>query len=85
MNRPAGNFRSTIFLLTGICLLAALMPLADFDLDGFLDSFITDGLLLVPNLFSVFSLVFLLTKLPAAYLAAPRHFSALIVTPPNIF
>jgi hypothetical protein len=85
MNSLADRFRLAILLLTCICLLAALVPLADFDFDGLLDSFVTDGLLLTPSLVSVIGLIFLLTQLPAAYLAVPRLFSALIVPPPNIF
>ena len=77
-------FHMLIFLITGICLLAALVPLADFDFDGLLDSFLTDGLLLLPTLFFTVGLVCLLTNLPAAYLAAPQLYTSLIVPPPNI-
>jgi hypothetical protein len=72
-------------LFVGICLLAALVPLADFDFDGLLDSFLTDGLLLLPTLIFTIGLVCLLTNLPDAYLAAPQLYSSLIVPPPNIF
>jgi hypothetical protein len=69
----------------GICLLAALVPLADFDFDGLLDSFLTDGLLLLPTLFFTIGSICLLTNLPDAYLSVPRFCFPLIVPPPNIF
>ena len=77
-------FHMVILLTMGICLLAALVPLADFDFDGLLDSFITDGVLLPPTLFFALGVVCLLTNLPAPYLAAPQLYSSLIVPPPNI-
>jgi hypothetical protein len=78
-------FNTVLLLMMGICLLASLVPLADFDSDGLLDSFITDGLLLLPTLSLTLGLVCLLTNLPAAYLSAPQLYSSLIVPPPNIF
>ena len=78
-------FYAVILLIMGVCLLAALVPFADFDFDGSLDSFVTDGLLLIPTLFYMIGWVFLLTKLPAAYLPAPRLYYSLIIPPPNIF
>jgi hypothetical protein len=78
-------FHTVILLIMGICLLAALMPLADFDFDGLLDSFLTDGLLLLPTLFFTVGLICLLTNLPDTYLAAPQLYASLIVPPPNIF
>ena len=78
-------FHLLILLAMGICLLAALVPLADFDFDGSLDSFITDGLLLLPILFIAVELVVLLTNLPETYLSAPQIYSTQIVPPPNIF
>jgi hypothetical protein len=78
-------FQILILLMMGICLLAALVPLADFDFDGLLDSFVTDGLLLIPTLFLATGLVCLLTNLPVAYLSVPQFYFSLIVPPPNIF
>jgi hypothetical protein len=78
-------FHTIILLIMVICLLTALMPLADFDFDGLLDSFITDGFLLLPTLFFALGMVCLLTNLPVAYLATPQLYSSLIVPPPNIF
>jgi hypothetical protein len=77
-------FNVVLLLMMGVCLLAALVPLADFDFDGLLDSFLIDGLLLLPTIFFTIGLVCLLTILPAAYLAAPQLYSSLIVPPPNI-
>jgi hypothetical protein len=78
-------FHMVILLMMVICLLTALVPLADFDFDGLWDSFLTDGLVLLPNIFLAPLFVFLLTDLPVAFLATPRLFSSLIVPPPNIF
>jgi hypothetical protein len=78
-------FNVVLLLMMGVCLLAALVPLADFDFDGLQDSFVTDGLLLLPTIFLAPGLIFLLTNLLIAYLATPRLYSALIVPPPIIF
>jgi hypothetical protein len=78
-------FHPLILLMLGICLLTALVPLTDFDSDGVLDSFITDGLVLAPILFLMFGLICLLTSLPDVYLATPQLYSSLLVPPPNIF
>ena len=78
-------FYAVILLIMGVCLLAALVPFADFDFDGSLDSFVTDGLLLFPTLFFTVGLVCLLSNLPDAYLAAPRPYFSLIAPPPIIF
>jgi hypothetical protein len=78
-------FHLLILLIMGICLLAALVPLADFDFDGLLDSLVTEGFLLLPILFLALGLVCLLTNLPAAYFSVPRLYFSLIVPPPNIF
>ena len=88
MNNQLRNLRflhGIILLLMGICLLAALVPLADFDFDGLRDSFVTDGLLLFPTLFFTVGLFCLLSNLPDAYLAAPQPYFSLIAPPPIIF
>ena len=75
-----------LLLLTLVCLvigvLAALVPFSDMDHDGLVDSFITNGFVLVPALGSVTGLLLLLTRLPSACLAAPRFFSTLLLPPP---
>jgi hypothetical protein len=71
-----------IFILIIFSLLAALIPTSDIDHDGFLDSLVTEGFLLIPMLCSVTGLFFLLTRLPAACLAVPRSISTLLVPPP---
>ena len=63
-------------------LLAALIPSSDVDHDGLLDSFITDGLVLIPVFCSVTGLFLLPTRLPSACIAAPRFFSTLLLPPP---
>ena len=78
-------FNIVLLLMMVVCLLAALVPLADFDFDGLRDSFVTDGLLLFPTLFFTVGLVCLLSNLPDAYLAAPRPYFSLIAPPPIIF
>ncbi len=71
-----------ILLFIGVCLLFALTPFTDFDFDGSLDSFLTDGLLLIPaQPATVVPVPFLVSSL-TAYLASPRLFSFLIVPPP---
>lgn len=71
-----------VFLLMLICLLAALTPLSDIDLDGNLDSLITRGLVLIPVIEFVSALFLLWIRLPETYIAVPQHFSALFVPPP---
>jgi hypothetical protein len=71
-----------VFLLVLVCLLAALAPLSDFDLDGSLDSFVTEGLILTPVVGFISGLFWLWTQLPETCFAIPQHFSALNVPPP---
>jgi hypothetical protein len=75
-----------LFLLTMvffvISLLSALIPLSCFDQDGYLDSLVTEGFLLIPMFCSAVSLFFLWIKLPSTFLIVPQHFSTLIVPPP---
>ena len=71
-----------VFLLVLICLLAALAPLSDFDLDGNLDSFVTEGLILTPVIGFISGFFLLWILLPETCLAVPQHFSALNVPPP---
>jgi len=75
-----------LFLLTMvffvISLLSALIPLSCFDQDGYLDSLVTEGFLLIPMLCSAMSLFFLWIKLLSTFLIVPQHFSTLIVPPP---
>jgi hypothetical protein len=88
MNNQTRNlrfFHLLILVIMGICLLVALVPFADFDFDGLLDSFVTDGLLLILTVFFTLGVICLLTDLPVAYLAAPQLYSSLIVPPPDIF
>ena len=79
--RP-GLLKGCILLCIGICLLFALVPLADIDLDGSADSFLTDGLLSILALPAAIVPVFFMTGLPSAYLASPRSFFFKIVPPP---
>jgi hypothetical protein len=75
-----------LFLLTMVFfvigLLSALIPLSCFDQDGYLDSLVTEGFLLIPMFCSAVSLFFLWIKLPSTFLIVPQHFSTLIVPPP---
>ena len=71
-----------ILLCTGMCLIFALTPLADFDYDGLPDSFLTDGLLLNFALPGTVSPELFPTRSPLAYLAPPRLLISLIVPPP---
>jgi hypothetical protein len=65
-----------------ISLLSALAPRSDFDQDGYLDSLVTEGFLLIPMLYTVTGLFCLWIRLPAACLTTPQSFSTLIVPPP---
>jgi len=76
----------TLYLLTMVILvfslLSALIPHSCFDQDGFLDSLVTEGFLLIPAFCSVIGLFTLLIRLPVAYLNPPQSFSTLILPPP---
>ena len=63
-------------------LLSALVPHSCFDQDGYLDSLVTEGFLLIPVFCSVVVLFTLLIRFPVAYLNAPQSFSTLILPPP---
>jgi len=80
-------FRNKILLsLALICLLIgllmALIPFSDFDQDGNSDSFLTEGLVLLPVFSAVIGLCCLLTRLPVDSFAVLQQFSPLIVPPP---
>jgi hypothetical protein len=70
------------FLFVLVCLLTALAPLSDFDLDGNLDSLITEGLVLTPLIGFISGLFSLWLRLPVAFLAVSQQFFSLIVPPP---
>jgi len=69
-----------VFIMT--ILLSTLIPVSDFDQDGYLDSLVTEGLLFIPMLYSAVGLISLLIRLPAVCLIVPELFSTLIVPPP---
>ena len=71
---------SMAFIMIG--LVSALVPLSDFDQDGNLDSFVTEGFLLIPMLCTATGLFGIWTKLSATYLAVPQLLSAPVVPPP---
>jgi hypothetical protein len=77
---------NTLLLFTLICLiiglLAALTPFSDIDNDGLLDSLVTEGTILIPVLYVVTGLFFLLPRLTSTCLTAPRLFSYLLFPPP---
>jgi hypothetical protein len=76
-----------LLLLTLVCLviglLAALTPFSDIDNDGLLDSFVTEGLVLITVLCAGSGLFFL-NRLPSTCLSAPRLYSSLLFSPPNL-
>jgi hypothetical protein len=82
---PAGLrlLKGCMLVCIGICLLFAISPLADFDLDGLPDSFMTDGLLLIFGLPGLIIPVFFTIRLPGPSLASPGLFSFLTVPPPE--
>ena len=77
---------NTLFLLALaailIGLLSALSPLSDFDQDGYLDSFVTEGFVLIPIFGVAIGLISLLTRLPATCFAIPQLFATRLVPPP---
>jgi len=68
-----------IFLVS---LLSALVPLSCFDQDGYLDSLVTEGFLLIPMLYTVTGLFCLWIRFPVAGPLIPQSFSTLILLPP---
>jgi len=78
-NRILFLLATVIFVIS---LLLALVPFSCFDQDGFLDSLVTEGFLLIPMLYTVTGLFFLWIRLPAIYIPTSKSFSILIVPPP---
>jgi hypothetical protein len=77
------TWRLLLLALVVFGVLTALLPFSDIDNDGSLDSLVTEGLVLIPVLGAVTGLLFfLLTRLPAACLAAPQPVLTLLVPPP---
>jgi len=71
---------SMVFIMIG--LVSPLVPLSDFDQDGNLDSFVTEGFLLLPMLCTATGLFCLWIKLSTTHLAVPQSLSAPVVPPP---
>ena len=65
-----------------VCILSALMPLSCFDQDGYLDSFVTESLLLIPTLHIVTSLFCVWIRFPTNCIITRQSFFTLIVPPP---
>ena len=65
-----------------VSLLSALVPLSCFDQDGYLDSLVTEGFLLIPILYIVKRTFCLWIRHPATCLITPQSFSTLFVPPP---
>ena len=68
-------------ILVMISLMLALMPTFDFDQDGAFDSLVTEGLLLLPLIFSITRYV-RQDQIPVARFANPRLFSRTVSHPP---
>jgi len=71
-----------VMVIFVVSLLSALVPLSCFDQDGYLDSLVTEGLLLIPILYIVTGLFCLRIGLPKACPCTPKSFSTLFVPPP---
>jgi hypothetical protein len=75
-----------LLLLTLVCLifglLAMMAPFSDIDGDGLLDSLMTEGFVLLPVLYVMAGLLFLLDRFASAYLPAPRPHSSFLFSPP---
>lgn len=82
MCKKSNTLLSLVLVFAVFCLLSAIMPASDFDNDGHLDSFVTEGFVLLSIFGSPVGLASLLTSLSTSYLIIPRNFSPLIVHPP---
>jgi hypothetical protein len=71
-----------VFVFSVLSLLSTLLPVSDIDGDGYLDSLVTNGLVLLPKFEPVIGLFSLLTSLPVTCLIKPQTFSIPIVPPP---
>lgn len=83
-NRSATVAKRIVLILVALCLLFGLVPVADFDLDGALDTFQTEGDLLVWSYPTGALLIFLLSPFLTAHLNARPQLSFLLVPPPII-
>ena len=77
-----GLLQICILLCAGMCLLFALTPLTDFDHDGILDSFLTDGLLLAFSSCALATPVLLLVRSFFDALPPAKLLPSLVVPPP---
>jgi hypothetical protein len=82
MHRKNKLFLLFMFIVITLSLLSALMPELDFDADGFWDSLITEGLLLVSVVFASLGYFYLSTRYSQIRIASPWLFSALLILPP---
>jgi hypothetical protein len=71
-----------VLILTVSSLVLAVVPLSDFDLDGFLDSPVSDDFLLLPTSCFIIGLFFLWNRFPVGYFDMPRFFYSPLVPPP---
>lgn len=75
-----------LLLLTLVCLilglLAMMAPFSDIDGDGLLDSLMTEGFVLMPVLYAMTGLLFLLDGFISTDLPAPRPHSSFLFSPP---
>jgi hypothetical protein len=87
MSKPLSTvylFRGCMLFCAGVGLIFSLTPFIDFDLDGSLDSLVTDGIILTPVLVTLLSL-FLTSKPMNSLSPSPQYFSCMIVPPPVHF
>ncbi len=70
------------FVIIIFSLLTALLPTSDVDNDGYLDSLVTEGFLLVPALCAITGFLSLLRRLPSTCIPVSKLFLTLLVPPP---
>ncbi len=81
---PALHFlQGCILLCIGLSLLFSLTPFIDLDLDGALDSLVTDGLVLPVFLHAISILMLLFYQVLTLTISAPKFVASVIVPPPN--
>ena len=71
-----------ILLFFLLSLIIALFPITDMDLDGVMDSFITEGFLMAPASRLISAMSPILMRLPGVSPCNPITFSTLLVLPP---
>jgi hypothetical protein len=73
-----------LFIVTVFSLFSALMPVLDIDADGYSDSLVTEGFLLISIVSVSIARLHLSTKFAPGHIASPWLLSLLLILPPII-